>query len=335
MTSNECCIGVDIGGTKILGVLADPASGRILQQLQAPTPTSDASGLGSAIGDLIADLIAQSHDQNVGAIGIGLPGLVDVDGVLRYGPNVPGVLSLDIGGELEARFGLPVAVENDATNFARAEHQFGAAKGFRHAIMVTQGTGIGGALIINDEVFRGANGFAGEPGHMQVEADGYRCACGRHGCWETVSSGAGLVNLARDRVASGGGQQILFHAEGDEGEIRGEHVSAAFLEGDPEAVALVSEFANWVAVGLGGLVSLLDPEIIVLGGGLTPFGIHFIQQVQDSLSEHSVGGPFRPEVPIVSAELGPAAGAVGGALSASALLDLSRLSSGGISNDSA
>ncbi len=333
MTSNEYCIGVDIGGTKILGVLADPTSGHILQQLQAPTPAADANGLAAAIGDLIEDLIAKG--QRPRAIGIGLPGLVDRDGVLRYGPNVPGVLSLDIAGELEARFQLRVAVENDATNFARAEHRFGAANGFRHAIMVTQGTGIGGAVILNDEVFRGANGFAGEPGHMQVDAKGYLCACGRLGCWETVSSGAGLVNLARDLIASGGGQQILAHVGGEVAGIRGEHVSAAFLENDPEAVALVADFANWVAIGLGGLVSLLDPEIIVLGGGLTPFGIHFVQQVQDSLAGHIVGGQFRPEVPVVLAKLGPAAGAIGGALSASVLLKPSSRSSGGVPDDSA
>jgi glucokinase len=107
------------------------------------------------------------------------------------------------------------------------------------------------------------------------------------------------------------------------------------LEDDLEAVALVAEFANWVAIGLGGLVSLLDPEIIVLGGGLTPFGVHFVQQVQDSLAGHVVGGHFRPEVPVVLAKLGPAAGAIGGALSASALLNPSSRSSGGVPDDSA
>lgn len=315
MTDIQGFIGIDVGGTKILGVVADPVTGSVRNQIQAMTPRSGNAGLVGSIGDVIEGLIDTGNPPL--GIGVGLPGLVDRSGVLHYGPNVPGVYQLRIIPELVARFGVPVVVSNDATNAARAEHKFGAAKGVDDAVIITQGTGIGGALIVNGKIVRGANGFAGEPGHMQVDANGFRCACGRDGCWETVSSGAGLSNLARQLVAGGGGSRILQLAGGEVGHIQGEQVAEAFIEGDPEAVRLVAEFARWVAVGLGGLVSLLDPELIVLGGGLAGFGPHFLDDVRTHLPGATVGGRYRPEVPIVPAMLGSAAGAIGGVINAS------------------
>lgn len=307
--------GVDVGGSKILAVNADPSTGKILHQVETPTPTSSKDALAVAIGDVVETLIEIGGMP--AAIGIGVPGLVDKSGLLRYGPNVPGVFSLDIGHELRSRFGKPVAVDNDATNAARAEHALGAARGYDDAVLVTQGTGIGGGIIVNGKIVRGAHGFAGEPGHMLIDPAGYECACGRIGCWETVSSGAGLRNIAQKLVSAGRGARILELAEGEHSHIRGEHVAQAFAEGDDDAAAVVQEFATWVARGLGSLVSILDPGVIVLGGGVMKFGESFLDSVQEQLLDFSMGFRYREPVPVVPAQLGPAAGAIGGAIIAS------------------
>ncbi len=307
-------IGIDLGGTKIMGVVVDPRTGEIAARRKAPTPKDDPGRTATAIGDVVAELIEESGPPV--AIGVGVPGLVDHHGVLHYGPNVPGVLGLDIAGDLRGRFGMPVVAENDANNAALAEHRLGAAKGHDHAVIITQGTGIGGALIIGGRLLRGANGFAGEPGHMLVDARGHVCACGNTGCWETVSSGAGLANISRELVAEGRAVRILELAGGDAALIRGEHVSAAMAEGDADAAEVLDRFAGWVAEGIGSLISLLDPGVVVLGGGLTVINQHFIADVRERVGATVVGGPYRPVVPIRAAQLGPEAGAIGAAINA-------------------
>ena len=140
------------------------------------------------------------------------------------------------------------------------------------------------------------------------------CACSHQGCWEAVASGAGLANLARLVVAEGRGGRIVALAGGDAGHIRGEHVAAALNEGDPDATEVIERFAWWVGHGLANLIALLDPDLIVLGGGLAAISDRFIPQVRQLVAEQVMGGPYRPEVPIVAAQLGPEAGAVGAAL---------------------
>ncbi len=307
-------IGIDVGGTKIMGVVADPTSGEIQVRRKLPTPTSDPERLPPAIGEVVDELI-DAAGRPVG-VGVGVPGLVDHQGVLHYGPNVPGVLGLDIAGELRREFGLPVIAENDASCAALAEHRLGAAQGTMHAIVVNQGTGIAGGIIIGGRLHRGANGFAGEPGHMMINANGHLCACGKRGCWESVASGAGLANIAREVVAEGRATRILELAGGEPAHIRGEHVSAAIAEGDTDATLVLDRFGWWVAEGLASLIALLDPEIIVLGGGLTAINRHFISEVQERVNETVMGAAYRPEVPIVPARLGAEAGAIGAAVSA-------------------
>ena len=307
-------IGIDVGGTKIMGVVADPTSGEIQVRRKLPTPKTDPHLLPRAIAEVVSELI-DAAGRPVG-VGVGVPGLVDHQGVLHYGPNVPGVLGLDIAGELRMEFGLPTIAENDASCAALAEHRLGAAQGTMHAIVVNQGTGIAGGIIIGGRLHRGANGFAGEPGHMMINANGHLCACGKRGCWESVASGAGLANIAREVVAEGKASRIVELAGGEPAHIRGEHVSAAIAEGDADATLVLDRFGWWVAEGLASLIALLDPEIIVLGGGLTAINRHFISDVQERVNETVMGAAYRPEVPIVPARLGAEAGAIGAAVSA-------------------
>ena len=307
-------IGVDVGGTKILGVVTG-TDGVIEHRVIAPTPKVPdevPTGIVAVVEDLVAEL--EAIGSRPAAIGVGVPGLVDHDGVLHYGPNVPGVVGLDISGHLRSRLDVPVVAENDASLAAVAEHRLGAARGHEHAIIVTQGTGIGGGLIVNDQLLQGANGFAGEPGHMLIDRFGPTCACGTQGCWEAVASGAGLANIARQLVEQGSGARIVELAGGDPGHIRGEHIAEALAEGDAAAEVVIDKFAWWVAQGLSSLITLLDPGIVVLGGGLTALSETFIPDVQGRVAETVLGGAYRPIVPVVAAELGAEAGAVGGAL---------------------
>jgi glucokinase len=304
-------LGVDIGGTKILGLAVDPSDGSTSARRQVPTPY-DPVELVAAVAGVVRALWDEVGPP--AAVGVGVPGLVDRGGVLRYGPNVPGVEHFDLAGPLRARFGVPVAAENDAACAALAEHRLGAARGARHAVVITLGTGIGAGLIVDGRLLRGANGFAGEPGHVLIDPSGPRCACGAVGHWEAVASGTGLANLARSLIRDGGGAALLGRAGGDPGALRGEHVAAAAADGDAEAVEVLERFATWVACGLGGLVAVLDPEVIVLGGGLSAVSDSFLAQVRRALPAATLGWDHRPAVPVLAALLGPDAGAVGAAL---------------------
>jgi glucokinase len=303
-------VGVDVGGTKILGVVTDRA-GSIVERTVAPTP-KDPEQVPGGIAAVVEELVELAGRP--AAVGIGVPGLVDHAGVLHYGPNVAGVLGLDIAGHIRSTLSLPAVASNDASCAALAEHRLGAARGHEHAVVVTQGTGIGGGLIVNNAVLKGANGFAGEPGHMLIDRSGPWCACGARGCWEALASGAGLANIARQLVESGRASRIVELAGGDPGHVRGEHVAAALAEGDTDGQEVIDRFAWWVARGLANLVTLLDPSVVVLGGGLAAISASFIGDVQDLVDRAVLGAGFRPVVPVVPAALGADAGAVGAAL---------------------
>ena len=172
-----------------------------------------------------------------------------------------------------------MAVDNDATCATLAEWQAGAAQGFDDVVLVTLGTGIGGGIVAGGAIQRGAHGFAGELGHMVVDPDGPPCPCGRRGCWERYASGAGLAMLAR-RAAADGRLAAAVAAAGSIEALRGEDVRAAALDGDDEASAVVDEFARWVALGLVNLTNLVDPAILVLGGGLAATPELYLPPVQ-------------------------------------------------------
>lgn len=314
-------IGVDVGGTKILAVLAhvDHHGFHVLDTVQLATPHGSGHKLVQGILDAADQLKCppgRSRDEIAG-LGVGVPGLVDRQGMLHSGPHIPGIAHFDVAGELRERFAGLVSVANDATNAALAEHRFGAAAGHDNAIVVTQGTGIGGGLIVNGQVVSGANGFAGEPGHGQSDPLGFLCACGMTGCWETVSSGAGLRNLALAKIEAGAGKGILGMAGGDISKVDGAVVAAAANDGDREALDVFAALASWTAIGLGRLVSLLDPSVIVLGGGLGQSKHLFLDQVRLELPKFVTGSDYRPSVPVLEAALGPSAGAIGGVINVS------------------
>jgi glucokinase len=248
-------------------------------------------------------------------VGVGVPGLVDRSGVMRFAPNIPGVVELDVRGEVAKRVGVTVRVDNDATCAAWAEQNAGAGRGRPHMILVTLGTGIGGGIVIDGALVRGAHGFGGEIGHMVVDAvGGLPCPCGQRGCWERYASGSGLGRLAREAAHARQIPHVVELAGGDPEEVRGEHVTQAAAEGDPAAQEVMDRFAWWVALGLANLANAFDNDCFVLAGGLVEAGSILLEPVRGSFLELVEAAEHRPAVDIVAATLGERAGAIGAAL---------------------
>ena len=306
-------IGIDIGGTKTLGVVLG-GGGRILAREKRRTPNGAA-----AIVECAATLF-ESLAEKVGSgihiesLGLGIAGLVDSSGQLRRAPNLVDVEGLELRSSLEPLIDVPIYVDNDANCAARAEIVRGAARNVEQAFMVTLGTGIGGAVISGGTVIRGANGMAGEPGHMLVDPNGPPCACGMRGCWESYASGSGLTNLANQAALEGRLNAISKEAQGKEETITGEHITSAARRGDEEAIQVIDTYSWWIAVGLANCAALSDPEIIILGGGLVEEWELFGPRVQRAFDELLIGARQRGSVPIVPAAAGESAGAIGAAL---------------------
>jgi glucokinase len=302
-------IGIDLGGTKLLCVAVDD-QGRVSGERRVPTP----DGTAALVDAFVAVVEAQRSEGPVDAVGVGAPGLVDRAGVLRMAPNLPGVHEFAIRDLLQERLRLPVQVDNDATCAAWGEREMGAATGSNDVVIVTLGTGIGGGMVCDGRLYRGANGFAGEVGHMTVDPDGPPCPCGGRGCWERFASGSALGRFGREAGEGGRATRVVELAGGDFHDVRGEHVAAAAREGDPEALELMARFSWWVAVGLANLADVFDPDTIVVGGGLLEAADVFLDRAREIFGDLVLAGEYRPAVAVVPAVLGERAGAIGAAL---------------------
>ena len=310
-------IGIDIGGTKTLGVAVNE-NGDLLEERLLPTPQGAAELIGttSSMYFELSERVAQSSPERfeVLGLGIGIAGLVDIDGKLRRAPNLVEVDGLDIGPILKSKLGVPVYVDNDVNCAALAELSDGVAASANNSLLVTLGTGIGGALIVDGRIHRGAFGMAGEPGHMIVDPRGLICACGKQGCWEAYASAAGLKNLAIDRAKNGRLQQINDKVQGDLNKIASEDITQAARRGDIQSVELIDDFAYWIALGLTNCAALLDPELIIIGGGLVAEWDLLGDRIRHSFDELLLASTQRNRIPIKPAENGKAAGAIGATL---------------------
>lgn len=302
-------VGIDVGGTKCLGVALDE-QGHVLAEDRRPTPRGPGS-LPKLIDTLaeLADLLGPFDE-----LGVGVPGLVTHEGVLRAAPNLDGVADFDVAGLLGARLGTRVHVDNDATCATASEWLFGAGSGASDLVLVTLGTGIGGGLVAGGKLQRGKNGFAGEFGHMVVDPDGPPCPCGRRGCWERYASGSGLARLAREAAVGRRVNRVLDLADGDPEAVRGEMVMQAAREGDPDALAVIDDFGRWVALGLVNLTNTLDPEMFVLGGGLAAGADLYLDPIKKWFHELIYQPELRPLPDVAFARWSERAGAVGAAL---------------------
>ncbi len=278
-------VGIDVGGTKCFGVLVDD-SGDVLREVRYPTPHA------SELINLLEAMFRELEGETT--LGVGVPGLITADGVIKASPNMKGAHNIAVGPELRERLGIAVHVENDATSAAFGEWKAGAAMGAHDAVMVTLGTGIGGGIVMGGQLQRGANGFAGEIGHMIIERDGVECPCGRRGCWERYASGSAIEWL------SGG--------------IEGKSVFERFHAGDAHATHVVNTFAGWIAEGLASLTNICDPEVIVIGGGVIESFAAKIELLREKFSAALYSSEMRPHPRLAPASLGERAGAIGAAL---------------------
>jgi glucokinase len=302
-------LGVDIGGTKIAALRISPA-GEIRASTVVPSPATDQEAALPAIEAAAAAVL----DDDVVAIGVGMAGLVDVrSGVLLSTPNLVW-RNVPLAAALGERFGLPVTVDNDATAAAWAESRLGASRGHDDSLFVGVGTGIGGGIVAGGRLLRGAHGLAGEIGHMIVEPGGPLCGCGNRGCWEQVASGLAISRAGERAVTEEPGSAIARLAGGDPSRATGELVTEAAREGDDVAVAILGEVARRLGEGVAGLVNVLDPDIVVIGGGVGEAGDLLFGPLREAFRATVEGVDVRPEVPITPAKLGNDAGAIGAAL---------------------
>lgn len=299
--SGDTWIGVDVGGTKVLAVRVS-AEGTVEATATRPMPGRRAPE--SAVEDAVELAVRDVYgDREPAALGISAAGLVDAAGErYLFGAHLPW-RDAPVRGRLAERTGLVVVLDNDANCAAYAELVVGAAQGADSMLMITIGTGIGGALVLGGRVVRGAHGLAGEFGHMQVVPDGLACECGLSGCWEQYCSGRALERVTR--VALGR------HLDGPE-------VAAMAFVGDEVARQAFASIGIWLGVGVAGLVSAFDPELVVVGGGVSSVGDLLLAPARAALAASLQGTAYRPVPPLVPARSGPEAGAVGAALLARA-----------------
>ncbi|NPD06766.1 ROK family protein [Nocardioides sp. zg-1308] len=304
-------VGVDIGGTKVLaGVVGD--DGRVSGTARRTTPGRRV--VTQRVEDALVEAIVEATaGRPLAGVGVAAAGFVDSGGErVMFAPHLPWQ-GQPLRELLEDRLGCEVRLDNDANCAARAESRHGAARGATSALMITMGTGIGGAVLVDGHVLRGANGMAGEFGHMQVVPDGQACECGRRGCWEQYSSGNALVREARMLMREQ--PSVLSEMSGsDHDRITGPMVTAAAEEGDLVARRAYASVGDWLGVGTANLVAALDPEVVVIGGGVSAAGDRLLDPARAALQRTLVGAAHRRVPPLVAAQLGPQAGMIGGAL---------------------
>ncbi len=304
-------VGIDIGGTKVLGGVV-AADGRVLARDRRETPGRSAA----AVEDTVVELVSQfARDHDVAAVGIGAAGFVDAGrSTVLFSPHLAW-RNEPVRDAVMSRLDVPVVVDNDANTAALAECRFGSGVGHRFVLCVTLGTGIGGALVMDNRVYRGANGMAGEFGHMQVVPDGHRCPCGNRGCWEQYASGNALVRDARELVLTD--SPVAHHlrelAGADSAGLTGPMITEAARNGDALATELIADMGRWLGIGLANMTAAFDPSCIVIGGGVSEAGDLLLEPTREAFSRQLVGRGHRAEPVIVGAALGPDAGFIGAA----------------------
>ena len=304
-------IGVDVGGTKVAAGVVD-SGGRIIAKLKRSTPAASPPRTEQVIADVVTELLA---GYQVAAIGLGAAGFVDRErATMLFAPNLAW-RDEPLKQRVEERLGRTVMVENDANASAWAEVRFGAARGYRDVMLVAVGTGIGAAVIIGGELYRGRWGMAGEPGHVRVVPDGRLCGCGNRGCWEQYSSGSALVAEAREfaRRTPEGAVRLLQLGGGIPEGISGPVITRAASEGDPAALRCFQTVGSWLGQGLADLAAILDPACFVIGGGVSEAGDLLLDPARAAFERALTGRGHRPLAEIAVAQLGQDAGIVGAA----------------------
>jgi glucokinase len=321
----DLVLGIDLGGTKILTAVTNP-QGKMLSRDHSITPAP--KGHEAVIQSILESAYRALEQANVAiekitAIGVGAPGLSNPEtGILFTSAHLPGWRDVPLRDIVQERLGRKTFVINDANAAALGEFYFGAARGIRNFIYITLSTGIGGGIVIDGKIYSGAIGVAGEVGHMTIDDEGPICNCGNKGCWEALASGTALAKEARHRIEEGNRTSILEYTEGDVEKVTAQVVHNAAEHGDSLAKELIAWTGYYVGVGLANLINIFNPELIVIGGGLSNIGDMLLKPAFKVAGERAYKEAFQA-VRFASAELGRNSGVLGAA--AFALQEMKKL----------
>lgn len=303
-------VGIDIGGTKIAAALVDE-SGQILREARVATPMGDGDEIVKAVVALVEELAA---GESVIGVGVAAAGFIDAQQAkVLYAPNLSW-RNYPFKAKLEALLPFKVIIENDANAAGWAEFRYGAGRGTKNMTMLTIGTGVGGAVIADSKMLRGGFGIGGELGHIRVVPGGRLCGCGAHGCIEQYGSGTALLRAARELADSSeeSGSRLRELRE-EAGELTGEQVYQSILEGDAGALRLLRELGAWLGQTIASLSAVLDPELVVIGGGVSSAGELLLEPIREAYLANMPARGFRPELQLKIAEFVNDAGVVGAA----------------------
>lgn len=308
-------LALDLGGTKII-TAAVLSTGEIISRKYSLTladegPRPVINRLSSVVAETIAQ--AKLKTSDIAGIGIAAAGIIDTnEGIITTSPNLPGWRDVPLRDIIVERLGLTTYLINDASAAALGEHRFGAGKGVDNLIYLTVSTGIGGGIIIDGELYLGADGCAGEIGHMIIETHGPQCNCGKFGCLEALASGSAMTKESVRRLNQGEKSYIIELVDGRLEDITAETVSLAARKGDLLACDIVARAANYLGIGLANLVNIFNPELIVIGGGVSKMGNMLLAPTRKAVRELAFKLPART-ARIVRARLGSNAGIIGAA----------------------
>ena len=306
-------LGVDIGGTKVAVGMVDP-EGKIIAQGRKPMIANGTAQAGlEAVFGAIDSMISAA--QVPSSIGICAPGPLDpTSGVVLNPPNVPCWRNFPLGSEISTKYKVPVKIDNDANAAALAETRWGAARGFKYVFYATIGTGIGTGIVLDGSIYHGNTGSAGEGGHVSIDYRGPLCNCGKRGCIEVLASGPAIGTRARAKLESDSARPSVLRelAHGEIRSITSETVARAFAADDPMARQILQETAELLTTWLGSIVDLLDPDVIVMGGGVAAMLQPFFAGISKTLPNWCVN-PHASKIPLLMAHYGADAGIAGGA----------------------
>jgi glucokinase len=315
----QLIVGIDIGGTKIAGGLVNQKGHLVGQTLTVPTRANEGIKTSySQVLRVIERLLRRAGGKaELSGIGLCAPGPVNPrTGMVLNPPNLPGWNNLPLAKKIEDRFSLPTKVENDANAAGLAEAVFGAAVGYRHVFYVTVSTGIGTGIIINRKVYHGKNGVAGEGGHVSIDyRSHYRCGCGTLGCIEALAAGPGMARRARVLLEQDHAAASLLRdmCGGHLSRIHPQMIEEARAKGDAVATAIVDESGFYLGVWLAGMITVLDPEAIVIGGGVSRIGKPLFDKIRETIPKYTINREFAAKTPILPAKLQRNVGVLGAA----------------------
>jgi len=312
---DDLILGVDLGGSKILAAVVKPR-GEMLSSDESTTPATESHEV------VIQSIIDSVHSalkhasctiSEISAIGIGAPGISNPEaGILFTSPNLPGWRNVLLRDIIQNKLDKKAFLINDANAAALGELYFGAARGTHNFIYITLSTGIGGGIVINGKIYTGAIGTAGEVGHMTIDDNGPLCNCGNKGCWEALASGTALAREAKRRIKEGTKTSILKYVDGDSEKVTAQIIHSAAEQGDKLAKDLIARTGYYVGVGMANLINIFNPELIVIGGGLSNIGDMLLKPAFKVAAERSYKEAFQA-VRFVSAGLGRNSGVLGAA----------------------